>query len=64
MVRSLGADHVAGCTKEDFTRAGRRYDALIDLIGNRTLTDCRRTLMPKGTLVAAGPGDASGSGPC
>jgi NADPH:quinone reductase-like Zn-dependent oxidoreductase len=56
LVRSIGADHVIDYTKDDFTRIGRSYDALIDLVGNRSLTACRRALTPRGTLVAAGAG--------
>ena len=31
MVASIGADHVVDYTREDFTRAGPRYDLLIDI---------------------------------
>ncbi len=53
-VRSLGADHIVDYTEGDFTRSGRRYDVVIDLGGNRSLADLRRTLSPSGTLVLAG----------
>jgi NADPH:quinone reductase-like Zn-dependent oxidoreductase len=55
MVRSIGADQVIDYTKEDFTRTGQRYDVLIDLVGNRTLTESRRVLAPKGVLVGGAP---------
>ncbi|MEV5412311.1 NAD(P)-dependent alcohol dehydrogenase [Thermopolyspora sp. NPDC052614] len=51
LVRSIGADHVVDYTKEDFVRTGRRYDLILDLVGNRSLSDCRRALTPTGTLV-------------
>jgi NADPH:quinone reductase-like Zn-dependent oxidoreductase len=54
MVRSIGADKVIDYTQEDFTRAGQRYDVLVDLVGNRTLSERRRVLTRKGTLVAVG----------
>jgi NADPH:quinone reductase-like Zn-dependent oxidoreductase len=54
MVRSIGADHVIDYTQEDFTRSGQRYDLLFDLVGNRSLSDCRRVLSPEGTLVLSG----------
>jgi len=54
MVASIGADRVIDYTREDFTRAGRRYDLLIDIAGNRTLTETRRVLVPKGVLVGVG----------
>ena len=60
LVRSIGADHVIDYTREDFTRGGRRYDVIIDLVGNRSLTDYRRALTPAGTLVLSGGGIAGG----
>jgi len=57
MVASIGADQVIDYTREDFTRAGRRYDLLIDIAGNRSLSQTRRVLVPKGVLVAVGGPD-------
>jgi NADPH:quinone reductase-like Zn-dependent oxidoreductase len=54
MVASIGADHVVDYTREDFTRAQRQYDLLIDIAGNRTLAEIRRVLAPAGTLVVVG----------
>src|SRR4051794_3957317 len=54
LVRSLGAAHVVDYTRDDFTRAGHRYDVVFDLVGNRSLTDLRRALTPTGTLVLSG----------
>jgi NADPH:quinone reductase-like Zn-dependent oxidoreductase len=54
MVASIGADRVVDYTREDFTKAGRRYDLLVDIAGNRSLAETRRTLVPKGVLVAVG----------
>lgn len=51
LVRSIGADHVIDYTKEDFTQSGQRYDFILDNVGNRSLSDLRRALTPKGTLV-------------
>jgi NADPH:quinone reductase-like Zn-dependent oxidoreductase len=57
MVASIGADQVIDYTREDFTRAGRRYDLLVDIAGNRTLAETRRVLAPKGVLVGVGGPD-------
>jgi NADPH:quinone reductase-like Zn-dependent oxidoreductase len=57
MVRSIGADQVVDYTREDFTRTGRRYDLLVDMAGNRTLSEIRRVLAPKGVLVGVGGPD-------
>jgi len=54
LVRSLGADHTVDYTNEDFTRGGPNYDAILDMAGNRTLSDLRRALHPDGTLVMVG----------
>ena len=57
MVRSIGADRVIDYTKEDFTQTGQRYDVMLDLVGSRSLSDCRRTITPRGTYVLVGVRD-------
>jgi NADPH:quinone reductase-like Zn-dependent oxidoreductase len=54
MVRSIGADHVIDYTRDDFTRKGPRYDLMLDMGGNRSLSQLRRALTPRGTLVLVG----------
>jgi NADPH:quinone reductase-like Zn-dependent oxidoreductase len=54
MVRSLGADHVIDYAQDDFADAGQRYDVILDIGGNPSLSRLRRALTPKGTLVIAG----------
>jgi NADPH:quinone reductase-like Zn-dependent oxidoreductase len=64
MVRSLGADHVIDYTQEDFTAGGRRYDFILDNVGNHSLSDTRRALTPDGRLQPNGgghSGDALGT---
>ncbi|MFI6007343.1 NAD(P)-dependent alcohol dehydrogenase [Streptomyces sp. NPDC051243] len=56
LVRSLGADRVIDYTQEDFTRGGKRYDVVLDLVGNHSLGAFRRVLTPTGTLVLSGGG--------
>jgi NADPH:quinone reductase-like Zn-dependent oxidoreductase len=51
MVRSIGADHVIDYTQEDFTQGGQRYDLILDNVANHSLSDCRRALTPRGTLL-------------
>jgi NADPH:quinone reductase-like Zn-dependent oxidoreductase len=34
LVRSIGADHVIDCTKEDFAIEEHRYDLIFDIAGN------------------------------
>jgi len=54
LVRSLGADRVIDYTHEDFTRGSERYDLLLDNAANRSLSEMRRVLAPKGKCVMAG----------
>jgi len=54
MVRSLGADQVIDYTQEDFTQSGERYDLILDVPGNHSLSECRRALTPEGTYVLIG----------
>jgi len=58
LVRSIGADHVIDYTKEDFADGSMRYDVMLDIAGNRSLSQLRRALTPSGTLVIVGGEDA------
>jgi NADPH:quinone reductase-like Zn-dependent oxidoreductase len=60
LVRSLGADQVVDYTREDFTRSRGVFDVIFDLVGNRSLADCRRALAPTGVLLLAGGGVSTG----
>jgi NADPH:quinone reductase-like Zn-dependent oxidoreductase len=54
LVRSLGADHIIDYTRDDFANGQRRYDVILDIGGNSSLSRLRSTLAPKGTLVIMG----------
>jgi NADPH:quinone reductase-like Zn-dependent oxidoreductase len=54
MVRSLGADHVIDYTHDDFADGEQRYDVILDIGGNSTLSRLRRALTLEGTLVIVG----------
>jgi NADPH:quinone reductase-like Zn-dependent oxidoreductase len=56
LLRSIGADEVIDYTHEDFARSARRYDLLLDLVGNRSLADCLRAIHPRGTYISCGGG--------
>ncbi|MCW2868530.1 MAG: NAD(P)-dependent alcohol dehydrogenase [Marmoricola sp.] len=54
LVRALGADHVLDYTRDDFADGGRRFDVVLDIAGNPSLTRLRRALTPTGTAVITG----------
>ena len=51
MVKSLGADKVIDYTKEDFTKSNERYDAIFDVVGKITFSQCKSLLKPKGIYL-------------
>ena len=53
-VRSLGADHVLDYTNVDYTRAGERYDWIVDTDTHHSILAVRRALRPGGVYVALG----------
>ena len=54
MVCALGADEVIDYSREDYTRSGRRWDWIVDVIGNRSIFEIRRALKPGGVHVMVG----------
>jgi NADPH:quinone reductase-like Zn-dependent oxidoreductase len=54
LVRSLGADEVVDYTTTDVTRGGRRYDLILDTVGNRSVTELKRALAPGGKAAVTG----------
>jgi NADPH:quinone reductase-like Zn-dependent oxidoreductase len=60
MVRSIGADEVIDYTQHDFTTSNRRYDVILECVGNHSFSECRRVLNPHGRFViVGGPHDPS-----
>ena len=53
-MHSLGADHVIDYTHEDFTKNGKQYDFILDLIAYRSAFDYARALKPNGSYYAVG----------
>ena len=53
-MRSLGADHVIDYTRENFTKNGKQYDFILDLIAYRTAFAYARALQPNGSYYAVG----------
>jgi NADPH:quinone reductase-like Zn-dependent oxidoreductase len=54
LVRSLGAVDVVDYTTTDFAGSGRRYDLILDAVGNRSVADLRRALAEGGKVAVTG----------
>ena len=53
-MRSLGADHVIDYTREDFTKNGKQYDMILDVIAHRSVFAYKRALRPNGSCFMVG----------
>jgi NADPH:quinone reductase-like Zn-dependent oxidoreductase len=51
LVKSLGADTVIDYTREDFTKNGRTYDLIFDVVGATTFDRCQDSLKPDGVFL-------------
>ena len=54
LVRSLGADHVLDYTTTDAFSDGRRYDRILDTVGNRSVAELRAALAEGGKAAVTG----------
>jgi NADPH:quinone reductase-like Zn-dependent oxidoreductase len=54
LVRSLGADHVIDYTTTDVVGSGRRFDRILDTVGNRSVPELRRALAEGGKAAVTG----------
>jgi NADPH:quinone reductase-like Zn-dependent oxidoreductase len=54
LIRSLGADEVVDYTRDDVTDGSRHWDLILDTAGHRSLSQLRRALTARGTLVIVG----------
>ena len=54
LVRSIGADRVIDYAHADITDDNERYELILDIGGNRPLSQLRRVLTREGTLVIVG----------
>jgi NADPH:quinone reductase-like Zn-dependent oxidoreductase len=52
MLRSIGADHVIDYTREDFTKRGETYDAIIDVASKSSFSRSKRALKQNGTFIS------------
>ena len=55
MLRWIGADHFIDYTKENFTRNGRTYDVIFDMVVSSSYYGCVNALNPRGRYLIANP---------
>ena len=55
MLQALGAEHVIDYTREDFTRSGRSYDIIFDIIGKSDYARSLAALNPGGRYLLGNP---------
>jgi len=55
MLRRIGADHFYDYTKEDFTRSGRTYDVIFDMVASSSYSGCVKSLNPEGRYLMGNP---------
>jgi NADPH:quinone reductase-like Zn-dependent oxidoreductase len=53
-MRSLGADHVIDYTREDFTKNGKQYDLILDVVAHRSVFAYKRALRSNGSYFLTG----------
>ena len=53
-IRALGADHVMDYASEDFTKNGKRYDLIVDVVARHSFFEYRRSLNVGGGLAIIG----------
>jgi 2-desacetyl-2-hydroxyethyl bacteriochlorophyllide A dehydrogenase len=58
-MRALGADEVIDYTSQNFVEGGARFDVMLDNIGNRSVSECRSVVLPKGAYVACSGGSSA-----
>ena len=55
VLRDIGADHVIDYAVEDFTRAGKTWDVIFDLVQKSSYSGAIAALNPKGRYIVANP---------
>jgi NADPH:quinone reductase-like Zn-dependent oxidoreductase len=56
MLRSIGADQVVDYTQEDFTKSGKTYDFILDVVSKSSFSGSIRSLKQNGRYLIANPG--------
>jgi NADPH:quinone reductase-like Zn-dependent oxidoreductase len=54
LLRTLGADECMDYLKTDYTKTGKQYDYILDVIAHKSTTDYKRALKPDGVFAMIG----------
>lgn len=54
LMKSLGADIVVDYAEEDFTKNGKSYDRIIDVVASRSIYSYKKSLSPDGIFIMVG----------
>jgi NADPH:quinone reductase-like Zn-dependent oxidoreductase len=54
LMSSLGADHLIDYTKEDFTKNGKQYDFILNVVGHHSIYNFKKALTPNGEYRMVG----------
>ena len=55
LLRRLGADHFIDYSKEDFTKSGRSYDVIFNMVAKSSYSGCVKALKSGGRYLMANP---------
>jgi len=55
MLRRIGADHFFDYTKEEFTKSGKTWDVIFDMVARSSYSECVNALNPKGRYLMTNP---------
>ncbi len=55
MLKSIGADYTIDYEKEDFLKANKKYDVILDVVGKASFKGCIDSLNSNGTLLLSNP---------
>ncbi len=55
MLRAIGANHVIDYTREDFTKNGKTYDVIIDIVGKSSFSRSVKSLKQYGAYILGNP---------
>ncbi len=53
-LKSIGADHVIDYAQDDFSKNGKHYDLILDVVVHRWIFDYKRALTPEGVAMMVG----------